>query len=107
MSGRAPLDRHADYRLEIGKLVLDGFEAEPAAIAAAIRSELNQLLGDPHGPFARPPQQSQNLVLRQVEMRGPALAPDASPREIGRAAARAIVGRIAPSGGLNPRGSAR
>lgn len=105
MSGRGPLDRQVDYRLEIGELVLDGFEAEPAAIAAAIRSELGQLLGGPQGPFARPPRASHNLVLRQVDMRGPALAPDASPREIGRAAARAILGRIAPSGG--PRGGVR
>lgn len=105
MTGRGPLDRQADYRLEIGELVLDGFEAEPAAIAAAIRSELGQLLGAPHGPFARPPRESHSLTLRQVEMRGPALASDASPRDIGRAAARTILGRIAPTGG--PRGGAR
>jgi len=97
MSGRDTLGRRADYRLEIGELAIDGFEADPAAIGQAIRRELARLLVDPRGPFGTLPQQSRSQVIRHVDIDARGLAADASPREIGQAAARAIVGRITAS----------
>jgi len=107
MTGRGTTDQPADYRLEIGELAIDGFEADPAAIGAAIRRELALLLADLRGPFADTPRESRTQVIRQIAIDGPALAADASPREIGQATARAIVGRITTSAGRGPQGGAR
>ncbi|WP_146198090.1 hypothetical protein [Caulobacter endophyticus] len=94
MSGPDTVGRPADYRLEIGELAIDGFEADPAAIGQAIRRELARLLADPRGPFGTLPQQSRSHVIRHVDIDARGLAADASPREIGQAAARAVVSRI-------------
>ena len=103
--------RTPDYRLEIGALALDGFEADPAAIAATLLKELARQLADPRGSFAAPPTESSVFAIRQVQ--APSLLPDASPAEIGRAAARAIISSLskgvpgdAGSSG-RPAGSAR
>jgi len=95
MSAR-PAPSRPDYRLDIGELVIDGFSgADPAAVTAALRRELARLLADPQGAFGAAPSASAAYSIRQVEARGLPLAADASPAEIGAAAARAIAGRLA------------
>jgi hypothetical protein len=95
MSDRPPLPAPPDYVLSIEALVLDGFEAaDPAAVTSALRRELVRLLTVTGGPFDAAPTHSAAAQIRHVQAGGPALTADASPREIGQAVARTIVGQF-------------
>ena len=99
------------YDLRIGELVLDGMSpGEQRALVAALEGELGRLLAADTAPFARPlpGRGRQRIAVDRLDAGDVAVAPDASPRALGVAAAQTIVRQLGTlAGGPRPGRSRR
>ena len=83
------------FDLRIGELVLDGYApGESRAIAEALEQELGRLLAAGPLPFAQRGGGVAALAFDRLDAGTVTHPPQASPRAIGRSAARAIVQRL-------------
>jgi hypothetical protein len=84
------------FELRIGELVIDGYALrEGRMVAAALEQELDRLLGDAAPPFAETSgRRARDLTFDRLDAGTVTHAPGASPRAVGRSAARAIVQRL-------------
>ncbi len=83
------------FDLRIGGLVLDGYSpGEARAVAEALEQELGRLLAAGPFPFAAGGRRAGQLAFDRLDAGTMTHPPLASPRAIGRSAARAIVQRL-------------
>jgi hypothetical protein len=83
--------------LRIRELVIDGFAASEArALGAAFEQQLARLLADGTPPFSgrRMGGADEHMAVDRLDAGTLSRAPGVSPQAVGKAAARAIVGRL-------------